>query len=97
RSTGRGSQRQKLGASRPREAFAGEFAVDVDLDAVDLDVAALAEVDDHVPVEAGLVVVAGLGVAGAQREVAGAADLFVEEGGAGVLLDVVVGADRALA
>src|SRR5204863_205320 len=55
---GRGRKRSRAG-----ETVAGELAVDVDFDAVDLDVAAVPQVDDHVPVEAGLVGVAGLGVA----------------------------------
>src|SRR5689334_14702805 len=60
-----------------REPLPREPAVDVDLSPVDLDVAAAAEVHHHVPVKAALVAVAGLGIAGAQREVHGAADLFV--------------------
>src|SRR5687768_12363924 len=76
---------------------AGELAVDIDLRAVDLDVAALSQVHHHVPVQARLVLVSGLGVAGPEGEVDGAADLFVEQRVARVATDLVVGADRALA
>src|SRR5688572_25526693 len=80
-----------------RHAFAGERAVDDDLNAVYLDVTTLAEVDHHVPVKAALVAVATFGITGAQGEVHRAPDLLVKEGVAGVLLDVVVRADRVLA
>src|SRR2546423_162007 len=90
-----------MGASSPishgsRESLFREASVHDDLGAVDFDHAALAEVHDHVPVQAGLVVVAAFGISGTQGGVAGAADLFVKEGVAGVALYVVVGADGAL-
>src|SRR5215203_3736927 len=81
----------RSGISLPRE-----LPVLVDLHAVDFDVAALSKVDHHVPVQAAFILVAGLWVAGAQGEVDGAADLFVEERVARVAGDVVVGADGAL-
>src|SRR5687768_6366794 len=84
----------KLQARKP---VARELAVDEHLLPVDLRVPAFAQVHDHVPVEAGLVRVAALGVAGAEGEVDRAADLFVEEGVARVAGDAEVGADRALA
>src|SRR4051794_21433298 len=79
------------------EPFAGKTAVHVDFDSVGFDVAAFSQVYDHVPVEAGLIVVAAFGVSRAQGEMAGAADFFVEEGVAGVALNFVVGADGAFA
>src|SRR4051794_34265783 len=74
-----------------------KLSIHVDLLPVDLDVPAGAEVYDHVPVQAGLVLVAGFRVAGTQGEVDGAADLFVEERVLRVAPDLEVGADGALA
>ena len=71
------------------------FSVDIDFCSVDLDISAGTQIDHHVPVQAALIVVAGFGISGSEREVDGAADLFVEEGVAGVLRNAVVGADSA--
>src|SRR5688572_7413200 len=81
----------------PRPSVTRELPVHVDLHAVDLDVPAAAQVADHVPVQARAVLVPRLGIALAQREMDGAADLFVEEGVFRVARDAVVRADRALA
>lgn len=62
-----------------------------------MDFSAVAEVADHVPVEAGFVRAAGFGIGGADGGVECAADLFVEEGVFGVFADRVVGADGDLA
>ena len=56
-----------------------EPAVAVDQLAVGVDLAAGAQVADHVPVQPGAVRAAGLGIAGADRHVARAADLLVEQ------------------
>src|SRR5690606_29837495 len=66
-------------ALKTREAITGEHAILVELLAVDFNVAAVSQVADHVPVQAGLVVVAGFRVTRAQGEVDRPADLFVEE------------------
>src|SRR5438105_4646719 len=58
---------------------------------------ALAQVADHIPVQAGFVAVAGFRVPGPHRAVEGAADLLIEEGVAREIGDGVVGADRDLA
>src|SRR5579859_5585328 len=57
----------------------------------------LAHVADHVPVQTGMVVAAGLGVAGAQRHVKRAAQLLVKEDGLGKALDAKVSANGELA
>jgi len=69
----------------PRPAVEDELAVSRDHFAVDGDRAARPQVADHVPVQAGLVVVAGLGVALADGGVERAADLLVEQRVPGVL------------
>ena len=56
-----------------------------------------AQVADQVGVDGALVDAARLGVAGADREVDGAADLLVEQDRAGAVLDPEVGADPELA
>src|SRR2546423_3865092 len=64
--------------------------------AVRIDLAFLAEVADHVPVQAGAVLAAGLREAGAERDVDRAADLLVEEDVPREAVDLVVEAERAL-
>src|SRR3954469_22795727 len=73
-----------------------EPAVALQLLAVDGDRAALAQVADHVPVDRGVVHAPGLGVARAERQVEGAADLLVEQYLLRPGLDPVVSADPEL-
>src|SRR5215211_3436699 len=74
-----------------------EPAVSLQLLAVHRDRAALAQVADHVPVDRRVVAAAGLGIAHADREVHGAADLLVEQDLLGAGGDAVVRADPELA
>jgi len=60
------------------ESLSRELPVLADLHPVDLDEAAGAKIDHHVPVQAALVGVAGFWIPGSQREVHRPADLFVE-------------------
>src|SRR6187551_289290 len=64
---------------------------------VGVHLAVLAEVADHVPVEAGDVAAAGLRERGPEREVHRPADLLVEENVAGEAIDLVVEAEGDLA
>src|SRR3990170_62395 len=64
---------------------------------VRVDLALLAQVADHVPVQPGPVLGAGLGKPRAEREVHRAADLLVEEDVAREPVDLVVEAERDLA
>src|SRR5213083_2417087 len=65
--------------------------------AVGVDLAVLAEVADHVPVQRRLVRAAELLERGAERNVHRPADLLVEERVAGEAVDLVVEAERDLA
>ena len=78
------------GSRRNAPGLPDELAVRVDL-------ALRAQVADHVPVEPGRVLAAGLGEARAEREVHRAADLLVEEDVAREAVDLVVQAERDLA
>lgn len=79
------------------KSFAREFSVFVEGDAINFDTPAGAKVHDHVPVQAGLIGVAGFGVACANREVNSASDLFIKEGVARIALNMVIGADGTFA
>lgn len=81
----------------PRPLGIEESAVFADELAVDGDLAALAEVADHVPMQAGLVRRAGFGVGGADGRVEGAADLLVEQRVLGILGDRVIASKGQLA
>src|SRR5690554_2118466 len=69
----------------------------VDQPAVAVDLPTLPQVAEHVPVDAGLVGTARLGVPGAHGQVDGSADLLVEEHLPGEAPDLEIGADADLA
>src|SRR5436853_2818027 len=85
------------GSLRAAQRSDDEPAVALQLDAVDRDRAALAQIADQVPVHGGLVCAACLGVARADGHVHRAADLLLEQDLLGGRGDRVVGPDPELA
>src|ERR1044072_9296864 len=86
-----------MGTANPRRVLLDdEFPVDLEVLAVNFNLAAAAQVADEVGVDGGLVDAARLGVAAADSHVNGAAELLVEQHLAGAAIDRVVGADPEL-
>src|SRR5262245_59643739 len=82
---------------RLRQFLVQEPSVSLNQFPVHPDLAALAQIADDVPVQAGDVLAAGLGIRFSESHVDRPADLFIEERVAAVLLNVVVRRNRELA